>query len=55
MTCRLVSDMLRPMESGRKAYHLIGGVLCERTVGEVGPILDSNREAVSRLLAWICG
>jgi len=43
------------MESGRKAYHLIGGVLCERTVGEVGPILDSNREAVSRLLDWICG
>lgn len=39
--------MLEPMDAERKAYHLIGGVLAERKVGDVKPILRNNREAVS--------
>lgn len=47
--CSIVLDMLEPMDAERKAYHLIGGVLAERKVGDVKPILQSNREAVSLL------
>jgi hypothetical protein len=47
----IVADRLRPMDSGRRAYQLIGGVLCERTVGVIAPALESNREAIEQLIA----
>ncbi len=36
------------MEPDRKAYHLVGTVLAQRTVAEVLPTLEANRDAVSR-------
>jgi prefoldin subunit 2 len=45
----LVVNQLRPLDKGRKAYRLVGGVLVERTVGEVIPALEDNAAKV-RLL-----
>ena len=40
---RLVIDLLNNLENDRKAYRLIGGILCERTVGYVIPnIININ-------------
>lgn len=46
ITCRLVSETIRPLDAGRKCFHLINGVLVERTVGDVLPVVDQNRESV---------
>lgn len=46
---KLVQETLEPLEAGRKAYRLVGGVLVERTVGEVLPSVKTNKENVS---AW---
>jgi|EP00624_Nannochloropsis_granulata_P000446 prefoldin subunit 2 len=42
----LVIQQLTPLDPSRKAYRLVGGVLMERTVAEVLPIL---RETASKL------
>lgn len=44
---KLVVDTLTKLESGRKAFRLVGGVLVERTVGEVLPAVSQNFEGVS--------
>mmetsp|Transcript_6405 Transcript_6405/g.9391 ORF Transcript_6405/g.9391 Transcript_6405/m.9391 type:complete len:128 (-) Transcript_6405:313-696(-) len=41
---RLVEDTLKPLDSKRRAFRLVGGVLVERTVGEVLPSVAGNRE-----------
>lgn len=38
---------LRPLDAGRRAYRLIGGVLVERSVGDVVPVLSDTAEKVS--------
>lgn len=43
---RLVLDTLRPMAGDRKCYHMVGGVLCERTVKEVLPMVESTASGV---------
>jgi hypothetical protein len=43
---RLVAETLRPMEEDRRCYHLVSGVLVERTVKEVLPTIEHNRDAV---------
>ena len=43
---RLVEETLTPLDPGRRSYRLIGGVLVERTVGEVLPSLVVNRQKV---------
>jgi len=43
----LVEETLKPLDPKRRAYRLIGGVLVERTVGEVLPGVTSNKENVS--------
>ena len=43
----LVEETLQPIDAGRKAYRLVGGVLVERTVGEVLPSVKTNKENVS--------
>ena len=43
---RLVAETLRPMEPDRRCHHLVSGVLVERTVKEVLPIIEHNRDAV---------
>jgi prefoldin subunit 2 len=44
---RLVEETLQPLDSKRRAFRLVGGVLVERTVGEVLPSVVTNRENVS--------
>jgi prefoldin subunit 2 len=44
---RLVEETLTPLDVKRRAFRLVGGVLVERTVGEVLPSVVSNRENVS--------
>lgn len=41
---RLVEETLSPLDPNRRAFRLVGGVLVERTVGEVLPSVTSNRE-----------
>ena len=36
----LVLGAFSKVEEGRKCYRMVGGVLMERTVGEVGPALE---------------
>lgn len=43
---RLVVEALSKLESDRKAFRLVGGVLVERTVGEVLPTVTQNMEGV---------
>jgi prefoldin subunit 2 len=43
----LVEETLKPLDSSRRAYRLVGEVLVERTVGEVLPSVTSNKDNVS--------
>ena len=42
-----VLTALKELDGDRKCYRLIGGVLAERTVKEVVPVVESNMENVS--------
>merc|ERR1712157_120583 len=46
----LVADSLRKAEPERKAWRLVGGVLTERTVGEVLPALENQIENLSTVI-----
>lgn len=46
----LVIDTLKPLEKDRKCYRLVGGVLVERSVGEVLPALEGNVEGIVGML-----
>ncbi|KAL4648183.1 prefoldin subunit 2-like, partial [Arapaima gigas] len=46
----LVIDTLREVDPSRRCYRLVGGVLVERTVKEVVPALESNREQISKVV-----
>ena len=43
---KLVVETLTKLEGERKAYRLVGGVLVERTVGEVLPVVSQNYDGV---------
>ena len=43
----MVIETLKEVEKDRKCFRMIGGVLVERTVNEVLPALEQNREQVS--------
>ena len=43
---RLVIETLKEVEKDRKCFRMIGGVLVERTVNEVLPALEQNKEQV---------
>lgn len=47
----LVIKTMGPMESERKCFRLVGGVLVERTVGEVLPAVKKNKEGLEQVLA----
>lgn len=47
---KLVVDTLSKLESERKAFRLVGGVLVERTVGDVLPAVSQNYEGVKLLI-----
>lgn len=46
----LVIDTLKEVDPSRKCYRLVGGVLVERTVKEVLPALENNKEQISKLV-----
>ncbi|KAK3284196.1 hypothetical protein CYMTET_8142 [Cymbomonas tetramitiformis] len=46
----LVIDAIEPLDATRKCFRLIGGVLVERTVGEVLPAVKKNREGLE--MVW---
>lgn len=43
---KLVIDQLSTLESERKAFRLVGGILVEKTVGEALPAVQQNYEGV---------
>lgn len=47
---RLVEDTLKPLDEKRRAFRLVGGVLVERTVGEVLPSVVTNRENLEKVV-----
>jgi prefoldin subunit 2 len=47
---RLVVDSLAKLEPQRKAFRLIGGILTERTVGELQPIVEQHYEGIKDLI-----
>ncbi|NXT53473.1 PFD2 protein, partial [Pluvianellus socialis] len=42
----LVIETLREVDPTRKCYRMVGGILVERTVKEVLPALENNKEQV---------
>ena len=51
---RLVVNTTKSMAADRKCFRLIGGVLVERTVGEVIPAVQANMDGVSLRIALAC-
>lgn len=47
---RLVIDTLEPLPGDRKCFRMINGVLTERTVEEVVPILKTNSDGLKKAL-----
>eukprot|EP00979_Chaetoceros_neogracilis_P006665 scaffold1355_cov165-Chaetoceros_neogracile.AAC.18 len=47
---RLVEETLIPLDVKRRAFRLVGGVLVERTVGEVLPSVVTNRENLVKVV-----
>ncbi|KAJ8007932.1 hypothetical protein DPEC_G00099320 [Dallia pectoralis] len=49
----LVIETLKDVDPTRKCFRLVGGVLVERTVKEVLPALESNKEQISKYVESI--
>ncbi|XP_029311084.1 prefoldin subunit 2 [Cottoperca gobio] len=49
----LVIETLKEVDPSRKCFRLVGGVLVERTVKEVLPALESNKEQISKIIESI--
>eukprot|EP00762_Andalucia_godoyi_P002140 ANDGO_02600.mRNA.1 putative prefoldin subunit 2 len=49
----LVLSSLTGLEASRKAYRMVGGVLLERTVGEVVPAVSGNKDQIAELIAQL--
>ncbi|KAF2118347.1 Prefoldin beta-like protein [Lophiotrema nucula] len=47
---KLVLETLEPLSGDRKCFRMINGVLTERTVKEVIPILKTNSEGLKKTL-----
>ena len=45
----LVIQALEPLPADRKCFRMIGNVVVERTVGEVLPAVQRNRDSVSAI------
>ncbi|KAG8540027.1 hypothetical protein GDO81_019952, partial [Engystomops pustulosus] len=46
----LVIDTLKEVDASRKCYRMVGGVLVERTVKEVLPALENNKEQINKII-----
>lgn len=49
----LVIDTLKEVDPSRKCFRLVGGVLLERTVKEVLPALENNKEQILKIVESI--
>ncbi|PIK45934.1 putative prefoldin subunit 2 [Apostichopus japonicus] len=47
---RLVIETLKEVDGERKCCRLVGGILVERTVQEVLPALEHNKEQIQKLI-----
>ncbi|XP_034955125.1 prefoldin subunit 2 [Zootoca vivipara] len=47
---KLVLETLREVDPTRKCYRMVGGVLVERTVKEVLPALENNKEQINKII-----
>ncbi|KAK9452413.1 Prefoldin subunit-domain-containing protein, partial [Limtongia smithiae] len=52
---KLVLETLRPLPTTRKCFRMVGGVLVERTVGDVIPALEANATGVRTVLQQLVG
>lgn len=43
-------DTLKEVDETRRCYRMVGGVLVERTVKEVLPALESNKEQIQKII-----
>lgn len=50
---RLVVEQLEKLEDNRRAYRLIGGVLVEKTVNELLPIVQENLEGIKQIITTL--
>ncbi|XP_048589035.1 prefoldin subunit 2 [Nematostella vectensis] len=46
----IVIEALKEVDASRKCFRMIGGVLVERTVGDVLPALDNNRSQLGAVI-----
>ncbi|CAM6045367.1 unnamed protein product [Sphagnum compactum] len=46
----LVINAIQPLDPARKCFRMIGGVLVERTVGEVLPAVQRNRDGLQEVI-----
>ncbi|XP_016352702.1 prefoldin subunit 2-like [Sinocyclocheilus anshuiensis] len=46
----LVIETLKEVDPSRKCFRLVGGVLVERTVKEVLPALENNKEQITKIV-----
>nr|KAF6397557.1 prefoldin subunit 2 [Rousettus aegyptiacus] len=46
----LVIDTLKEVDETRRCYRMVGGVLVERTVKEVLPALENNKEQIQKII-----
>lgn len=46
----LVISAIQPLDPSRKCFRMIGGVLVERTVGEVLPAVQRNKEGLQDVI-----
>jgi prefoldin subunit 2 len=47
---KLVLETLTPLDKGRKCFRMVGGVLVEKTVGEVIPLLETTKSGLEKAL-----
>lgn len=47
---RLVLETLTPLSGNRKCFRLVNGVLMERTVSDVLPVLQTNADGLKKVL-----
>ncbi|XP_002742362.1 prefoldin subunit 2-like [Saccoglossus kowalevskii] len=47
---RLVVETLKEVDGSRRCFRMVGGILVERTVDDVLPALDKNRQQIKKLV-----
>ncbi|KAL8121754.1 prefoldin subunit 2-like [Apium graveolens] len=49
----LVINAIKPLDQSGRCYRMIGGVLVERTIKEVFPVVQHNKEGLEMVIAWL--